>query len=194
MNQDNNSSEEKIPEVQIITLGEAGVGKTSIILRYSENKFSENYLNTVGVDFRTKTVEIDGGKQVILKIWDTAGQEKFRSITKSYLGRANGIFIVFDVSSRQTFLKVQEWIDSINESGNFNSTIVLIGNKCDLERAVSEKEAEIFAYDRNVTYFDTSAKDGTNINAAFEYLAKNCQIQKPITEPVPVQNSKKCNC
>lgn len=189
-----NSSEEKIPEIQIVTLGEANVGKTSIILRYSENKFSENYLNTVGVDFRTKNVEIEGGKQVTLKIWDTAGQEKFRAITKSYIGRANGILVVFDVSSRLTFKKVQDWIDSINELGNVNSKIVLIGNKCDLERAVSEKEAEIFAYDRNVAYFSTSAKDGTNINAAFEYLAKNCQIQKPITEPLPVQESQKCKC
>ncbi|KAK8847889.1 hypothetical protein M9Y10_018927 [Tritrichomonas musculus] len=194
MSKNDESSESQIPSIQIITLGEAGVGKTSLILRYAENKFSEQYLNTVGVDFKTKKVNVDGD-DVVLKIWDTAGQEKFRSISRSFIGRADGIFIVFDVSARSTFNKVQEWINSIKDAGNNHVVIVLIGNKCDIERSVSSGEAKVFAYDRNIAYYDTSAKDGTNIEEVFLYMAKNCKTNKPVKEPVPQDNSQKsCKC
>ena len=197
-----NSSNDHIkisPDVQIITLGESNVGKTSIIKRFSDNKFSLDYFNTVGVDYVNKKITIDS-RDINIRVWDTAGQEKFRSIAKAYYQRADGIFIVFDVTSRESFIQNKYWINSIAKTGNGHSKIVLIGNKCDLERAVSDDEAQVFAYENNIKYFSTSAKDGTNINEAFEFLAKEALINKPkstsepISESNPDPDHKTCSC
>ena len=157
-------------------------------------------MTTIGVDFKTKYLDIDGNK-VKLQIWDTAGQEKFRSITKAYYRGAHGILVVFDISRRDTFNQTRMWIDSIKDASTDSIDVILIGNKCDLERAVTREEAEDLAAQYKIKYFETSAKDNTNVEEAFKYLATEAyhrrnsgKIQKPTAGgSVKVDQSKKQN-
>lgn len=182
---------DETPQFRLVTVGEAGVGKTSIILRYTDNSFSEDYKNTIGVDFKVKELYVNS-KKVILKIWDTAGQETFRSITKQYFDNADGIFLVFDLSNRLSYANLQEWIDLISQSGNDYAKILLVGNKCDIDRCVSSDESNLFAYNHHIDYFETSAKDGTNIEEIFQYMAENCN-PRPDVHPVP-NTDQSCKC
>ena len=178
------SGQEEQP-LKILVIGESAVGKSCLLLRYTDNKFQETFMTTIGVDFKTKYIDIDGN-HVKLQIWDTAGQEKFRSITKAYYRGAHGILVVFDISRRDTFNQTRMWIDSIKDASSDSIDVILIGNKCDLERAVTKEEAEDLAAQYKIRYFETSAKDNTNVEEAFTYLAteayhRRCSgnIQKP---------------
>lgn len=191
-------SNEQIPILRLMTIGDTGVGKTSMILRYTEDQFPKDHLATIGVDFKVKETEIDSRK-VKVQIWDTAGQERFAAIPKSYFNKADGIFVVFDLSKRDTYDKTQKLIDSVSESGS-DCSIILVGNKCDIEnRSITEKEAEEFANLNAIKYFETSAKDGTNISQAFTYLATISFRRKPYeqflkTEPKQAKETKECKC
>jgi small GTP-binding protein len=158
--------------LKILVIGESAVGKSCLLLRYTDNKFQESFMTTIGVDFKTKFIEIDGVR-VKLQIWDTAGQEKFRSITKAYYRGAHGILVVFDVSRRDTFNQTKMWIDSIRDSTTDSNPIdvILVGNKCDLERCVTREDGEELAKQFQIPYFETSAKDATNVEEAFKTLA-----------------------
>jgi small GTP-binding protein len=155
--------------LKILVIGDSAVGKSCLLLRYTDNKFTETFLTTIGVDFKTKFIDIDGRK-VKLQIWDTAGQEKFRSITKAYYRGAHGIMVVFDLSRRETFNQVKNWIDSIRDSSSEVIDIVLVGNKADLPRAVQKDEAERLASETGISYFETSAKVGVGVEDAFVKL------------------------
>lgn len=184
--------------LKILVIGESAVGKSCLLLRYTDNKFQETFMTTIGVDFKTKYLDIDGNR-VKLQIWDTAGQEKFRSITKAYYRGAHGILVVFDISRRDTFNQTRMWIDSIKDASTDSIDVILIGNKCDLERAVTREEAEDLAAQYKIRYFETSAKDNTNVAEAFQYLATEAyhrrnsgKIQKPTASgSVKVDQSKK---
>jgi small GTP-binding protein len=158
--------------LKILVIGESAVGKSCLLLRYTDNKFQETFMTTIGVDFKTKYIDIDG-THVKLQIWDTAGQEKFRSITRAYYRGAHGILVVFDISRRDTFNQTKMWIDSIRDSqGDANLIdVILIGNKCDLVRAVTKEEAQALANSYGIRYFETSAKENTNVEEAFLFLA-----------------------
>jgi small GTP-binding protein len=158
--------------LKILVIGESAVGKSCLLLRYTDNKFQETFMTTIGVDFKTKYIEVDHVR-VKLQIWDTAGQEKFRSITKAYYRGAHGILVVFDVSRRDTFNQTRMWVDSIRDSSTDSNPIdvILVGNKCDLERVVSTEEGEDLAKQFQIPYFETSAKDATNVDKAFTSLA-----------------------
>jgi small GTP-binding protein len=158
--------------LKILVIGESAVGKSCLLLRYTDNKFQESFMTTIGVDFKTKYIDIEG-THVKLQIWDTAGQEKFRSITRAYYRGAHGILVVFDISRRDTFNQTKMWIDSIRESqAEANSIdVILIGNKQDLVRAVTKDEAEDLANSYGIRYFETSAKQNTNVEEAFLCLA-----------------------
>jgi small GTP-binding protein len=158
--------------LKILVIGESAVGKSCLLLRYTDNKFQETFMTTIGVDFKTKYIDIEGVR-VKLQIWDTAGQEKFRSITKAYYRGAHGILVVFDVSRRDTFNQTRMWIDSIRDSSADSNPIdvILVGNKCDLERCVTAEEAEDLAKQFQIPYYETSAKDATNVDSAFTALA-----------------------
>jgi small GTP-binding protein len=158
--------------LKILVIGESAVGKSCLLLRYTDNKFQESFMTTIGVDFKTKFIEIEKVK-VKLQIWDTAGQEKFRSITKAYYRGAHGILVVFDVSRRDTFDQTRMWIDSIRDSSADSNPIdvILVGNKCDLERVVTTEEGNELAKSYQIPYFETSAKDAINVDAAFQALA-----------------------
>ena len=158
---------------KIILIGTAGVGKSSILKRYIENKFDPNYKCTIGVDFLMKSLTIQD-KIVKLQLWDTAGQEKYRSMVSSYFRGANVALIIFDITSHASFEEVPLWIQFFYNNGPEQKNIILIGNKKDLEneREVTQEEAETFAKTNDMIYYETSAKDGENIQYIFNYTAE----------------------
>ena len=158
---------------KIMVLGESRVGKTSLIKKYTKDQFGGVYLTTVGMDFQDKIIDIED-KKVRLQIWDTAGQERFRNVTKSYFQSSHGFVLVYDITDETTFDKTNFWMDQIKLNGIENAKLILVGNKCDLinERKVSIEEGEKRAKDNNIKFFESSAKDGTNVNEMFFELGK----------------------
>ena len=152
---------------KIIFCGDAGVGKTSIINSIMGQKFSEEYEPSIGVDFFSKTVRYNN-RLIKLQIWDSAGQEKFRSLIPNYIRGSALIFLIFDVSKKETYDHLNEWLKFITNITNIeNSSLIIIdGNKLDLKdsREVNVEEAEKFCKDNKYDYFEVSAKDGTNID------------------------------
>ena len=161
-------------KVQLLIIGDMTVGKTSILTRFTENKFSQNYLATVGLDFFTKDVDFTNlNRRVRIKIWDSAGQERFRSLTQSFFRNANGIIIVYDISNYETFENLKYWIQSINtQLGDSEIHIIVIGNKEDLDREVKKEDAENFCKEKGYKYFEVSAKEGKGIQEAINYLVE----------------------
>ena len=160
---------------KIILIGSSGVGKSSILQRYIQKTFNDSYASTIGVDFFMKSINI-GEKTIKLQLWDTAGTEKFRSITTGYYRGADAAFVVFDLSSKTSFKSVSEWIENYYKYKNPDSekNVVLIGNKVDLvdKREVTQEEAENYVKDNNIFYFETSAKEGKNIEECFNFMAE----------------------
>jgi small GTP-binding protein len=159
------------PLLKLLLIGESSVGKSCLLLRYADNRFQEGYFTTIGIDFKVRSVTIENTK-VRLQIWDTAGQEQFRTITKAYYHGAHGILLVFDVSNAETFAQCQGWMNSISESLSDPVEIALVGNKCDMERQVTKEQAQEFADRYGVRYFETSAKTGENVESTFLEVAK----------------------
>ncbi len=160
---------------KLILIGNSGVGKSSILQRYIQKVFNESYSSTIGVDFFMKSINI-GDKSIKLQLWDTAGTEKFRSITTGYYRGADAAFVVFDLSSKTSFNSLNEWIESYYKFSNpdVEKNVILIGNKCDLvdEREVTNEEIEKFIKDNDIHYFETSAKEGKNIDESFHFIAE----------------------
>ena len=158
---------------KIIVIGESRVGKTSLIKRYTKDQFGGVYLTTVGIDFQNKTIEIED-KKVKLQVWDTAGQERFRNVAKNYFQSSNGFLLVFDITDKESFQKLNDfWIGQLKMNAPEKAKSVLVGNKSDLagQRQVSIEEAEEFAKDNNLKYYEVSAKEGTKVVELFFYLA-----------------------
>jgi small GTP-binding protein len=158
--------------LKLLTLGNSCVGKSSIVIRYTENKFYNSYLTTIGVDFLRKVITV-GDKEINLQIWDSAGQEKYNSISKQYYNKADGIILVFDLNSRMSFDGMMNWLEEIEVSTEKGIPIVIVGNKCDLAtREITTDEAYEFAETKNIPYFETSAMTGHNINEAINKLVE----------------------
>jgi len=157
---------------KIMVLGESKVGKTSLIKRFTKNVFGGVYLTTVGMDFQDKIIEIED-KKVRLQVWDTAGQERFRNVTKSYFQSSQGLLVVYDITDKESFEKINFWMENIKNNAPENVKLILVGNKCDLanERKVTIEDGENKARYYNIKFFESSAKDGTNVNELFFYLA-----------------------
>ena len=157
---------------KIMVLGESKVGKTSLIKRYTKDQFGGVYLTTVGMDFQDKIIEIED-KKIRLQIWDTAGQERFRNVTKSYFQSSHGLIIVYEISDKESFEKINFWMEHIKNNAPEDAKIILVGNKEDLtsERHVSIEEGENKAKSYNIKFFEACAKDGTNVKELFYYLA-----------------------
>ena len=175
---------------KIIMVGESGAGKTTIVQRLVYGVFNEDLTATIGVEFKSCTIKANG-KNVKLQIWDTAGQEKFRSVAKSYFRNAIGALIVFDLTSMKSFDSVIEWLSDVQTLSHPNSVVILVGNKCDLtdKRSVSRKEAEALAERNNILYFETSAKDGTLINEIFIRMATEISNKIDSGALIPPQRS-----
>jgi len=168
---------------KILTIGESGVGKTSILRRFVENKFLKTHLATIGIDFKTKNLNIDN-QDIKLKIWDTAGQERFRNITTQYYKGADGIVLVYDVTDEASYEKIREWMEQIlSNTQKEEIGLVLLGNKCDMEpRNVTEEQGNKMAGELGINYFETSALSGQGINDAFEQLTRDIMKKKGVGE------------
>ena len=166
---------------KILTIGESGVGKTCILRRFVEDKFLKNHLATIGIDFKTKTLNINN-QEIKLKIWDTAGQERFRNITTQYYKGADGIVLVYDVTDEASFDKIKDWMDQILSNTNKDEIcLILLGNKCDIEkRSISYEQGKTLANELKVNFFETSAQTGQNIKEAFETLTADIMKKKKI--------------
>ena len=158
--------------IKIILLGDVSVGKTAIINRYIDGKFDDNYSCTINVQSRKKKISFNQDISIEMSIWDTCGEEKFRAITRQYYRESNGILLVFDLNRNKTFLSLTKWIKEIKEVAPKDVVIVLVGNKVDLNREVNKNDVENFAEENNLIYYEISAKDGINVDFAFEKLAK----------------------
>ena len=153
----------------VCLIGDANVGKTSLLTRYCDNVFKEKYSNTIGVDFRIVSLKLKDTK-VKLHLWDTAGQERFRSIAVNYFRNVHGFFFVFDLSNRESFEHIFNWVELAKTYNKHKMMNFLVGNKSDLERQVSEKETLEFAENNNFIYFETSAKTNQNVEKAFNFM------------------------
>ena len=151
-----------------------GVGKSCLLLQFTDKRFQPVHDLTIGVEFGARLIPIDG-RQVKLQIWDTAGQESFRSITRSYYRGAAGALLVYDITRRETFSQVDRWLTEARENASQNMVIMLIGNKLDLEhkRAVTKEEAMAFARKNKLIFLETSAKTAENVEKAFVQTATN---------------------
>ena len=156
-----------------IIIGDSAVGKSNILLRYIHERFNEEFQSTIGVEFGAKNIEINN-KICRVQIWDTAGQESFRSITRAYYKNSVCACVVYDITNRNSFQNVQLWIDDCKKQTPKTVLLVLIGNKLDLEskREISYEEGRSFAIDNNMLFFETSAKTGENIEELFNKSAQ----------------------
>jgi len=158
---------------KLVLIGDSGVGKSCLLLRFADDSFTDSYISTIGVDFRFRTVNIDM-KTVKLQIWDTAGQERFRTITSAYYRGAHGIIMVYDVTNYESFEHVEEWLNEVNRHASESTLKLLVGNKADLQddKKVRSDEAKKFADTLGISFLETSAKNATNVEAAFLTMAK----------------------
>ena len=155
---------------KLLIIGESGVGKTCLLLRFTDDSFTANHLTTIGIDFKIKIINLEG-KLIKLQIWDTAGQERFRTITKTYYKGAHGIILTYDVNDQNTFKNIRNWIKQIEANAQTNVCKVLVGNKCDKpDRVVTEEDGKKLADDFKMSFFETSAKTNQNVNEVFNFL------------------------
>ncbi|XP_009629777.1 ras-related protein Rab-2-B-like [Nicotiana tabacum] len=161
--------------MKFIIVGETGVGKTCLLNQFTEKRFNPVYDVTIGAEYGSKIITIDN-KPIKLQIWDTAGQEKFRSVTKSYYRGAAGALLVYDVTKRHTFEQLSNWLEDVRQHGDPKlMTVTVVGNKCDVGenvRAVNAEEGEEFAKSNGCLFIEASAETAVNVEAAFEITAE----------------------
>jgi len=179
--------------IKLLLIGDSGVGKSCLLLRFADHTYTESYISTIGVHFKIRTIDLDG-KVIKLQIWDTAGQERFRTITSSYYRGAHGIIVVYDVTDRDSFSNVKQWMNEIDRYAVENVQKLLVGNKCDLttKRQVTPEEGKAFADTLSIPFLETSAKAATNVEQAFLTMAteiKKSMVSTPA--PAPGGNDKK---
>ena len=164
--------------VKLITLGDSSVGKTSLIVRFAENKFEQSHMPTIGIDSKSRTMSVGSG-EFRVQLWDTAGQEKFRTISYSFYSRADGVLLVYDVTNRESLAHVKTWMDQIREKATKEVSVLLIGNKVDLadprDLALGQETAQTYG----IRLFLTSAKTGSNVEEAVEALVAEIVRKNP---------------
>eukprot|EP00010_Vexillifera_abyssalis_P009062 CAMPEP_0201546936 /NCGR_PEP_ID=MMETSP0173_2-20130828/3313_1 /ASSEMBLY_ACC=CAM_ASM_000268 /TAXON_ID=218659 /ORGANISM="Vexillifera sp., Strain DIVA3 564/2" /LENGTH=221 /DNA_ID=CAMNT_0047955779 /DNA_START=22 /DNA_END=687 /DNA_ORIENTATION=+ len=188
--------------IKLLLIGDSGVGKSCLLLRFSDDSFTPSFITTIGIDFKIRTIELDG-KKIKLQIWDTAGQERFRTITTAYYRGAMGILLVYDVTDEKTFANIRNWIRNIEQHATENVNKMLIGNKCDMEdkKDVDAARGQALADEYDIKFLETSAKTNHNVDLAFITLAKDIKARiidventkptdaMPRTDTVPVDAS-----
>ena len=159
---------------KILILGDSTVGKTCFLTRYTDNTFQEEYLASIGMDYKIKSYEKEDGNSIKLYIWDTAGQDRFRSITRNYYKGADGIILIYDITNEESFNNVKHWINSIKEEAPDKVVIILVGNKVDDEenRKIKKENGEKISQEFKLPFFECSANADINVNSAFEALIK----------------------
>jgi small GTP-binding protein len=176
---------------KLVLIGDSGVGKSCLLLRFADDTYTESHISTIGVDFKIRTIQLDG-KTIKLQIWDTAGQERFRTITSSYYRGAHGIIVVYDTTDSETFEHVKTWLHEIDRYASENVNKLLVGNKSDLtsKRAVETEAAKEFADSVNIPFLETSAKNATNVEDAFMTMAGEIK-KRMATAPMSEGNKSK---
>ena len=167
------NKQEKIDKINIITLGNSSVGKTSLIQRYVDQKFTDT-LATIGFDTKQKTKILSNGEKLKVFFYDTSGQEKYNSLSFNYIKNSHGVLLMYDISKKESFLKIEDWLKSIFEHKNKDFPVLLLGNKCDLEeeREVTKEEGNQLAKEHNLNFYETSNKDNINIDKAISELVE----------------------
>ena len=164
----------KEAKYKILILGDSKVGKSCFLTRYADKTYQEDYLSTIGMDYKIKNYELENGDIIKLYIWDTAGQDRFRSITSNYYKGADGIILIYDITKQETFNNVRNWITSIKEEAPAKVVLILVGNKVDDEknRTVPKSEGEKIADEYNLPFLECSAKSDINVTETFDVLIK----------------------
>mmetsp|Transcript_12011 Transcript_12011/g.26354 ORF Transcript_12011/g.26354 Transcript_12011/m.26354 type:complete len:231 (+) Transcript_12011:103-795(+) len=178
---------------KIVLLGDSGVGKSNLVFRFTKNEFNKDSKSTIGVEFATKTVQIEDNRLVKAQIWDTAGQERYRSIASSYYRGAVGALLVYDITDRESFNHVPTWLKEIEENAEKDCLIMLVGNKMDLDeqRAVFVRDGRSFARKNGLAFIETSALDATGVEIAFQRILQ--EIYKTQTRKQPGNIEEKAN-
>jgi len=165
--------------VKLLLIGDSSVGKSCLLLRYYDNSFTNNFITTIGIDFKVRTVTLlnkkGEEKTLRLQIWDTAGQERFKTITTAYYRGAQGIFLIYDVTSPSSFENVTSWLTQITRHASSACKRVLVANKCDNPPdawKISHEQGVAMAKNHNLPYFETSAKTGAQVNETFDKMAE----------------------
>jgi len=171
---------------KLLLIGDSGVGKSSLLLRFAVDTYTESFISTIGVDFKIRKIELDG-KTIKLQIWDTAGQERFRTIESSFYRGAHGIIVVFDLTDQESFENVKQWLHEIDRYAPANVKKLLVGNKCDLasKRAVPTELAAAFAESLGVEYLETSAKSALNVEKAFTAISREVASSDKVADAEP---------
>eukprot|EP01118_Nematostelium_gracile_P015936 TRINITY_DN6495_c0_g1_i1.p1 TRINITY_DN6495_c0_g1~~TRINITY_DN6495_c0_g1_i1.p1 ORF type:complete len:222 (+),score=62.41 TRINITY_DN6495_c0_g1_i1:123-788(+) len=160
--------------IKLLLIGDSGVGKSCLLLRFSDDSFTPSFITTIGIDFKIRTIDLEG-KRIKLQIWDTAGQERFRTITTAYYRGAMGILLVYDVTDDKSFANIRNWIRNIEQHASENVNKILIGNKCDLvdKKMIDTSKGKSLADEYGIKFLETSAKNSINVEDAFITLAKD---------------------
>lgn len=161
--------------IKLLLIGDSGVGKSCLLLRFSEDSFTSSFITTIGIDFKIKKILLDN-KWIKLQIWDTAGQERFRTITSAYYRGAMGILLVYDVTDEASFNNIRNWMRNIEQHASDTVNKVLVGNKCDMDeskRAVPTSKGQALADEFGIRFFETSAKNNSNVDEVFQAVAKD---------------------
>eukprot|EP00200_Dunaliella_tertiolecta_P005975 CAMPEP_0202355150 /NCGR_PEP_ID=MMETSP1126-20121109/10166_1 /ASSEMBLY_ACC=CAM_ASM_000457 /TAXON_ID=3047 /ORGANISM="Dunaliella tertiolecta, Strain CCMP1320" /LENGTH=225 /DNA_ID=CAMNT_0048947721 /DNA_START=239 /DNA_END=917 /DNA_ORIENTATION=- len=184
--------------VKLLLIGDSGVGKSCLLLRFSEDSFTSSFITTIGIDFKIKKIMVDN-KLVKLQIWDTAGQERFRTITSAYYRGAMGILLLYDVTDEASFNNIRNWMRNIEQHASDNVNKILVGNKSDManeKRAVPYSKGKALADEYGVQFFETSAKENINVEEVFTAIAKDvmkrleqeqAQQEQQVQPPMPMQ-------
>ena len=186
--------------IKLLIVGDSTVGKTNFIYKFTDDKFKENYFASTGIDLKTTSIKIDG-KNIKLHLWDTAGQEKYKSMTKSLFLKAQGIIALFDVTNESSFINLKNWLALIEEECNPDMPIIIVGNKIDLvnKRVIEKEKAMDYANQKKIEYLETSSKTGENIIKAItllsEQILENSESIDDVSfrlDSISLQKRKKC--
>lgn len=173
---------------KVVLIGDSGVGKSNLLSRFTRNEFNLESKSTIGVEFATRSIVVDG-KKIKAQIWDTAGQERYRAITSAYYRGAVGALLVYDIAKHLTYENTERWLKELRDHADDNIVIMLVGNKSDLRhlRAVPTDEAKAFSEKNTLSFIETSALDSTNVEGAFTHILT--AIYRIISQRQMVENA-----
>eukprot|EP01134_Creolimax_fragrantissima_P003616 CFRG3616T1 len=174
--------------IKLLLIGDSGVGKSCLLMRFCEDSFTPSFITTIGIDFKVRTVELEG-KKIKLQIWDTAGQERFRTITTAYYRGAMGIMLTYDVTDRASFDNLSSWVKNIEQHAAEDVDKALLGNKTDMKdkRQVTVEEGTAKGEELGMPWMEVSAKAGTNVDEGFLMLAK--MVKKRLIDSAKATNA-----